>query len=497
MTDLYTMAPKPGTFRFVNYGPDEMCFGIHMSSFGARCAAEQNTTRPWEYEPRPLTWQEREQLKFDEGIYQPLPWVNEVFWLQSHHIWRDHFAHISIEDPTKIAFTENEQKGERDIQLRMKPGKYLQRFFGDKLEPKQIAFYAEWFAKGDKPAADRGEIKFATTEEAIKYVYMNGPQSCMKHEHSGVEVYAAGDLAIAYVEDETRAPKSTVVSRALCWPDKKVFGRVYPTPDQNWSTDGWSSHDEACEVQRDLFNRLRAMGWKSLEEGGSFNGARLLNRTNCYGSQIGPYLDNSYGTRYAHPGEDDSFLYMANTGYNFDADYTDGTMCGGDTDESGETWTCDRCDDTYGEDDSQYTYYTSWNPQLGAHDERYYCSWCNDHQGFRCEATDANYTDSGDQVEVWMNGDWAVVHVDWADLNSFECHKTGDRYHNDYKVAIHDPDYPNEPDLYSSNNIEYFHCSYDGKNYLMETQSTKWPGFPTHYDSRSIRHSTRRKHAPQ
>src|SRR5690606_35167214 len=123
-----------------------------------------------------------------------------------------------------------------------------------------------------------------------------------------------------------------------------VFGRVYPTPDGN-------SHREA--LQRDLFTRLRKMGYTSHEEGGSFEGAKLL-RIEEDGSVLCPYIDGGY--MITDTGE---HLVMGDNG-EYDADRTDGYLY-----EPGDYWYCEACDGRRDEYHERYTVCDSWTPAYG------------------------------------------------------------------------------------------------------------------------------------
>lgn len=244
---------------------------------------------------------------------KPLGWFQEDFWSANHQIYKYHFAHGAENNPALIAYTVDDDKGERDIQTQIKPGRYLKQFFGGILTEKQIAYYADMHAKyePDKTPWDDLIVKFAATPEEIARVYIRGPTSCMAAQHAEIthptRMYGAGDLAVAYLEREERVARSSnhkhfIVARALCWPEKKIVGRAYPTPD-SWKLDGFRSHDESSKCQNVLLAKLREQGFTALVEGSvSFDGARLLrmpcDRLNDYHSStdyfVMPYLDNNY-----------------------------------------------------------------------------------------------------------------------------------------------------------------------------------------------------------
>lgn len=178
-------------------------------------------------------WEEREAKRLRDGTYTPLPeFIREAYWYRSSTSAHKHYAHVSKVDPTKIAFTETPEKGERDIQLSMSASAYLARFFKDVLSQQEIRAYGARFFIGDF------DLKIGNTPEDFERVYEGSPnvcadggdyESCMRYNrnHWGFTrhpsyAYGAGDLAIAWIEDE-----DTILGRVVIWPEKKVYVRVY------------------------------------------------------------------------------------------------------------------------------------------------------------------------------------------------------------------------------------------------------------------------------
>jgi hypothetical protein len=80
------------------------------------------------------------------------------------------------------------------------------------------------------------DVQFATTEDEIDFVYANGPSSCMGGKPpegywqtgiNPVRAYAGGDLAVAWLPK--RRDPSKPSQRAMCWPEKKIYSRIYGT----------------------------------------------------------------------------------------------------------------------------------------------------------------------------------------------------------------------------------------------------------------------------
>lgn len=208
-------------------------------------------------------WRERETKRFYSGEYYPVPWDSQSWWRGSYADL-NHFAHVSVEKDTRIAFTPDDESGVADKQRRVKPGVYLQEFFASKLNNDTIKHWAAQFSV----LYEKITVKFARTADEIEEVYMQGPRSCMDGVHAKAgnftragmhpcRVYAGPDLAVAYLEKEAddtrwvcancqerpngcpqepRCQKATLIgkysARCLVWPEKQLYGRVYGDTDR-------------------------------------------------------------------------------------------------------------------------------------------------------------------------------------------------------------------------------------------------------------------------
>ncbi|TYO65451.1 hypothetical protein FXV83_16075 [Bradyrhizobium hipponense] len=163
-------------------------------------------------------WRAAMLKRFEDGQLLPLPpkWDLEPI--------KDHFAHLATIDNSLIGFIESEENGIINKPTVLTPGRYLTRFYPDIDDNRRRHLIA---------AIDpSGEVYFATSEEDIEWIYRDGPESCMSGKHAAdfedlpawpSAPYAGGDLAVAY----TKNSDGRIQSRALCWPEKKLFGRVY------------------------------------------------------------------------------------------------------------------------------------------------------------------------------------------------------------------------------------------------------------------------------
>lgn len=158
-----------------------------------------------------LTWREREEFRLAFGVYMAPPWALPSI--------PDHYPHISIEESTTIAYTQDPDKGERDIQTRIKPGRYLKKFYPD-LGPEDIN-RVQAQVSGLKIG-----VSFASKAEDIERVFRRGPQSCMSYPRNQyglsahpTAAYADSDLQIAYLMEKD----GTVTARTPVWPEKKIY----------------------------------------------------------------------------------------------------------------------------------------------------------------------------------------------------------------------------------------------------------------------------------
>lgn len=187
----------------------------------AKKAAELEAIKGVKFQPRPMLesaedWKARETQRFVSGEYKTVCWVGQDWW--NKHFNADHFVHVAIKDPTRIAFTKNARDGARDIQTSMKPGKYLTEFFGKVLTTEQIKV----FAMEHSTTFENKELKFATTPEDIERVYEPTlGYSCFSGTKKA-NLYGSGDFAVAYIESD-----GVIKARAVCCPARKIYVRSY------------------------------------------------------------------------------------------------------------------------------------------------------------------------------------------------------------------------------------------------------------------------------
>lgn len=141
------------------------------------------------------------------------------------------FAHPSAHRSGMISFTQNADKGKADLQLRIKPGKYLKRTYPT-YSSDRIRLMAEKF---NLNYCKLPELKFAHTADDIEWVYMNGhgfgscmdkPLSEMKSHTHPVRLYGMSDnTCVAYLTPED-SPHH-VISRTVINIKEHSYIRVY------------------------------------------------------------------------------------------------------------------------------------------------------------------------------------------------------------------------------------------------------------------------------
>lgn len=136
-------------------------------------------------------------------------------WELSYHPYN--LARLSA-DKTEVTYYANEKDARLDRPKTIKAISYLRsvRCISDESD---IAYYCDRYGI---PYADNWEIRFATTREEIRNVYVNGPRSCMSGEQDmryyGVhptEAYACAPIAVAYMvskDDPDHIAARTVVN---------------------------------------------------------------------------------------------------------------------------------------------------------------------------------------------------------------------------------------------------------------------------------------------
>lgn len=270
-------------------------------------------------------WMWREFLRIRSGEYRLIP---EFIWDTSHTTYthpktRFHFQHVCNDHPGLLCYTQDPDKGRRDIQTPIKMGRYATKYLSGHDARELSCKFAAFFIPP--------ELKFARTREEICRVYDEGPHSCMKEkrvraythgEYEDIcptEVYAGPDTAVAFLGDYT--VDEGVYARCVVNEVRKEYIRAY----------GYTDLIEAA---------LEKVGYTQ----GDLDGCRVL-YFRRHGEPVMPYLDSAANTCEV---SSDDYVCIG-----YDLEYTADQTNGGVTCNAGRC-TCDECGDRCDEEDMTY-----------------------------------------------------------------------------------------------------------------------------------------------
>lgn len=371
------------------------------------------------YQPRrhveaAVDWREREKARFESGEYTPLcSALSDQLESRGLH---DLFAHVAKKRPGLIAFTKDAEKGAADKQSLRSIRAFVESYCEGACEELREHIINEQTAWANQQET---ELKFATTPDEITAVYVDYDsnagavsQSCMRYNVTHwprlpggdychpASIYGAGDLAIAYIQNED----GKTTHRALCWPAKKIYSRVYAPNDA-------------------LHNLLKAAGYTQSSGyygttgAESLQGARCLRIENRNGNFVAPYLDEIGSFE-----DDGDNLIISNYGE------IDGRNTSGESSSRPSAY-CECCEERVDEDDLIYVY-TDARQNDGAS----YCQCCAESHTFYCHGTNDTYSDSVDCVEV----DGRTYTRRYAEENANYCERNGDYTFEDMTEVIID-----------------------------------------------------------
>ena len=310
-----------------------------------------------------------------------------------------HFPHlVMVDDVPMVGFFQSEKHGEANRVTTMRPGRYLARFFGDKLDNNEIENLTA------DVTVQAGAMVVGWTQDAdeIEDIYVNGPSSCMSERASRYDgpchparVYAGPDLAVAWLGEQDDA-----TARAIVWPDRKVYGGVYG------------------DVSR-MRKLLEAKGFSR----GSFAGARIRMIVADDGIVM-PYLD------IADSAEIDGNVVILGRGGDVECDNTNGVS------GAGCRYTCDHCGDRVDDDDTVYIedICETWCDSCAQ--DTNYCDYSNERVAADCvevHSSSRAYTRTMredraaryDVVYIEDRGEW------WEMDDTFTCEDCGEIFHCD------------------------------------------------------------------
>jgi len=371
-------------------------------------------------------WRQREAGRLTSGIYAAVP-----EYLAPYCAHPDHYVHISLKDPTKLAYTQSPEKGMDDVQTAVSVESYLTKFASDRLLPHMIRdlalrFVSRVHANTLVISHERSAFRFAYNDQPVKAASSNYV-SCMASPASKytkgadlhpAEAYATDEdgLAIAYTTDPDN--RHVVTARALVWPQNKSgpsYHRVYAL-DDTYRTALTTALQERGYTYSSTLRRapLARISLDTGRESDDDDGEFLL-----------PYIDGD-DQHIADDPNEMRFFVTTSANSDYRADDTQGWVTIG----SPNKHSCDHCGDRTHEDDLRCVGSEMW------------CESCTDSDAFYCEYSEEMYPDSYGHVTVRVprNRYNHAYEQTWsrnaAANNAFECEHTGQWYSNDHYNAI-------------------------------------------------------------
>jgi hypothetical protein len=387
--------------------------GLPALSIAIASASEASAIRDCLATPRPLriarivdnSWRIREALRFDNGTYKALPAIiMQAEWFVGSEADRNHFAHRANSDSAKIAFTESAEKGMDDKQTVVPINRYLARYFGDRLRSEEIAKISALYTAPEHTLTignDAQAFRFAYSDQEVKSE-SSMHYSCMRYtkHYFGTpchpaETYAAGDLAIAYIVCPDDSAK--VIARALIWPDKLRFVRVYGI-------------DETIRVA--LAQMLEDRGYCRADD---WRGARIR-AVEFGGKVVVPYIDGEITS--LEYDDDDDVMTVSRHGS------VDGSSTRGWAHSNSGRISCGHCSDRVCEDDTHHVGNEIW------------CDDCVSDSAVFCQYNEEYFPDSDSFSTVQSRHGEQIWHVTAVSRHAFYCDRTEERYHDGYFTSI-------------------------------------------------------------
>lgn len=279
--------------------------------------------------------------------------------------WREmllEWPHVAETDPTKLAYTQSDEKGKRNIQTITSLGKYLKRHMPTCPDHELRDFVTRY-------TVDPNACKITTDLEKMIHIVQNGPFSCMQkgrwdesdHPYRVYDPKYGWGMAYRMQCDE-------YWGRCLVNVEAKGYVRSY-------KRDG--STDEMLEAW------LQNEGYQHLYDWDGLKVAKIEH----YGDYIMPYIDGN-----SQQVDDHGTYFMICEDGDYDASNTDGRVY------AINSCSCDCCGDSYHEDDMTY---------VGQDGDRQVCEGCRESNytyviGYRgheywVHSDDAVYCESDDQ----------------------------------------------------------------------------------------------------
>ena len=335
------------------------------------------------------------------GTHRPKDWQQLVM----------EYPHQAESDRNRLAYTQNEDKGKRNLQTVTTLGKYLTRHF-PQLPDHEIRNAVASYSVGG--------CKIVRTTAEMLQALMNGPSSCMSNNWRNANLddhpYNVYDPSLGWGM-AVRIEDGEIIGRALVYEQgaKKLFVRTYLRP----SNGGYSQADDSLNAW------LRDQGY---EHESDWHGCIMRYIEGRNGRPLAPYLDGGLkdvevihrdGVKLLRVCEEGDYHFESQDGScSENSDGEDCADCGANIDDGDGYW-------------------------VNADEGSYVCRDCCDNEYYYA------YSRRGNQRYIHHN---YVVHV---------CHEAYDEdYLSDNNIVqLHDGEYSHSDNaVYVESADEYYYC---------------------------------------
>lgn len=387
-------------------------------------------------------WYDREYHRdpLHPAVFMLLKSHRPIDW---HRLLLEH-PHRAKTDPSRLAYTRDEQSGEADRQVVTSIGKYLTRHFDvpDHVIRDAVALCG----------VGTEQIKILSTTAEFVDAVQRGPHSCMCwsardfilcKDGEARHPYAVYDPAYGWRMAVRIDADGDIVGRALLNEDTDAGVKYWVRSYKKHNGGGYSYADEVLEAW------LKEQGYKHWS---SWHDGAQLAYYETRNDFLAPYIDgDERNVRLTHRGE----LFIDSDG-DYLCNNTDGTSDGANR------CTCPDCGERVDENDMRGT---------GRYGDHYVCESCldNDYIYVTGRRGEEYYVFNDNAIEV--DGNW--YDSDYLDDNDIVALHNGDYTHSDNAVRCEDDDC-----YYLSDDEDVIYCEYDSEYHLVsncvETVDQGW-----------------------
>jgi len=391
----------------------------------------------------PRMWHRREQERYSmhSAVTKAIKLARPDDWQRLLLEWPHVPTEIDPANKARVAYTQTEAKGERDLQTVTSLGKYLRSHF---------TLLPDHAIRDLVASASTSGMKFVHTIAEMIYHLHRGPGSCMVWGGSDVDdhPYRTYDPKFGW-HMCVHTDGDDTIGRALCYQsgDEKFYVRTYR------KTSGSSSRDENMEAWLHEQGYRRRDGWDGCYL------ARLPGVTGC--DFLAPYLDGDAQHVDTTHLNGDRCLVITDGG-EYECSNTDGTY------DDANTHTCESCSDRVREGDGYW---------VGRGEDTLVCEYCRDEYYRYAYGRRGNqYYVHQDDV-VYVESQDEHYHDSYLDDNGIITLENGEYEHEDNAVEIDNEWYHLEDErirtLENGDIVledDAYECAEDGKWYSRDDE---------------------------